>query len=87
MCVCVCVQMTKGLHEDIDARVGQPQAHQPAGDQHARCQKDGDGLGDAHQRAKDQVSQHGGQLAQGVAEAKAGASAEEGRTSGLVGLR
>lgn len=60
-------------HEDVGAGVGQPEAHQPPGHQHGGGQQDGDGLGDAHQRAEDQVAQHGRQLAQGVAEAKPGA--------------
>lgn len=60
-----------GLHEDIGACVWQSESDQTAANQHRRRQQDGDGLGDANQRAKDQVAQHRRQLTHGVTEAKA----------------
>lgn len=69
----------RGLHEDIGPRVWQSQPHQAATHQHRRGQQDGNRFGDANQRAKDQVAQHGCQLAQGIAEAKAGAPGNDRR--------
>lgn len=60
-----------GLHEDIGACVWQSESDQTAANQHRRRQQDGDGLGDANQRAKDQVAQHRRHLTHGVTEAKA----------------
>lgn len=60
-----------GLHEDIGACVWQSESDQTAANQHRWRQQDGDGLGDANQRAKDQVAQHRRQLTHGVTEAKA----------------
>lgn len=72
-------------HEHIGPSVRQPEPHQPAADQHGGRHQDGDGLGDADQRAEDQVSQHRRQLAHGVAEAKARSPGnEEARRQGEV---
>lgn len=69
-----------GLHEDVGPRVWQSESHQTASDQHGRRQQDGNGFGDANQRAEDQVAQHGRQLAQGVAEAEARAPGNNRRS-------
>lgn len=59
------------LHKDVSPGVRQPQTHQASPDQHRWGHEDGDGLGDANKRAKNQVPQHCSQLTQSVAEAKA----------------
>lgn len=66
-------------HEHVGPRVRQPQPHQATADQHGRRQQDGNSLSDADQRAKDQVSQHGCQLTDGITEAEARAPANKRR--------
>lgn len=64
-----------GLHKYIRHGVGQPQADQASTDEHRRGHEDGDSLGNANKRPKDQVAQHCRQFTQSVAEAKARSSA------------
>lgn len=73
---------TLALHEDICPSVRQPESNQASTDKHWRGHEDGDGLGDANKRAKDQVSQDCSQLTQSIAEPKASSSGEQTGTKG-----
>lgn len=58
-------------HQDLGSCVRQAEPHKSPAHQHGRGQQDGDGFGDAHQGAEDEVAQHGRCFAECIQEAEA----------------